>query len=94
MHFLLHFLKSPLNLQKGIEKILSTMMPTEEEKNKITEAQNANPDIPLGNAESFLLMLSSITALEARLKLWAFRLDYGMFNYIDYNNGCKNLLKN
>lgn len=51
-------------------------MPTEEEKNKITEAQNANPDIPLGNAEGFLLMLSSITALEARLKLWAFRLDY------------------
>ena len=63
-------------LKKGIEKILSTMMPTEEEKNKITEAQNANSDIPLGNAESFLLMLSSITVLEARLKLWLFRLDY------------------
>ena len=60
----------------GIDKILTTMMPTEEEKNKIIEAQMSNPDIPLGQAESFLLTLSSITALEARLKLWAFRLDY------------------
>ena len=60
----------------GIDKILTTMMPTEEEKNKIIEAQMANPDVPLGQAESFLLTLSSITALEARLRLWAFRLDY------------------
>lgn len=60
----------------GIEKILNTMMPSEEEKNKILEAQMSNPDIPLGQAEQFLLILSSISALEARLKLWAFRLDY------------------
>lgn len=65
-----------VRLFTGIEKILSTMLPTEEEKNKITEAQNANPDIPLGSAENFLLILSSITALEARLRLWAFRLDF------------------
>ena len=62
--------------REGIEKILSTMMPTEEEKTKILEAQMANPDVPLGSAESFLLTLASISALEARLKLWAFRLDY------------------
>lgn len=62
--------------REGIDKILTTMMPTEEEKNKIIEAQIANPDVPLGQAESFLLTLSSITALEARLRLWAFRLDY------------------
>ncbi|KAH9424111.1 Formin Homology 2 Domain [Dermatophagoides pteronyssinus] len=62
--------------REGIEKILTTMMPTEEEKNKIMEAEMNNPDIPLGQAESFLMTLSSITALEARLRLWAFRLDY------------------
>lgn len=62
--------------REGIEKILTTMMPTEEEKNKIIEAQMASPDVPLGQAEGFLLTLSSITALEARLRLWAFRLDY------------------
>ncbi|XP_036604696.1 FH1/FH2 domain-containing protein 1 [Trichosurus vulpecula] len=59
----------------GIEKLL-TMMPTEEEKQKIREAQLANPDIPLGPAESFLLTLSSIGGLAARLQLWAFKLDY------------------
>ncbi|RWS31642.1 FH1/FH2 domain-containing protein 3-like isoform X3, partial [Leptotrombidium deliense] len=64
--------------REGIEKILTQMMPTEEEKTKITEAQMANPDIPLGSAENFLLTLASITALEARLKLWAFRLDYDL----------------
>uniref|UniRef100_A0A2L2Y6M8 FH1/FH2 domain-containing protein 3 n=1 Tax=Parasteatoda tepidariorum TaxID=114398 RepID=A0A2L2Y6M8_PARTP len=62
--------------REGIEKILTTMMPTEEEKKKIVEAQLENPDIPLGSAEQFLLTLASISELEARLKLWAFRLDY------------------
>jgi hypothetical protein len=52
------------------------MMPSEEEKTKIMEAQMSTPDIPLGTAEQFLLTLSSITELEARLKLWAFKLDY------------------
>ena len=61
--------------REGIEKIL-TMMPSEDEKNRISEAQMTNPDLPLGNAENFLLILSSITDLEARLKLWAFKLDY------------------
>nr|XP_020740552.1 FH1/FH2 domain-containing protein 1 isoform X2 [Odocoileus virginianus texanus] len=59
----------------GIEKLL-TMMPTEEERQKIEEAQLANPDIPLGPAENFLVTLASIGGLAARLQLWAFKLDY------------------
>ncbi|NP_001361587.1 FH1/FH2 domain-containing protein 1 isoform 1 [Xenopus tropicalis] len=61
--------------KEGIEKIL-TMVPTEEEKQKIQEAQLANPDVPLGTAEQFLLTLSSISGLSSRLQLWAFKLDY------------------
>lgn len=52
------------------------MLPTEEEKQKILDAQVANPDIPLGNAEQLLLIMSSIAELEARLQIWAFKLDY------------------
>ncbi|EGV93539.1 FH1/FH2 domain-containing protein 3 [Cricetulus griseus] len=47
-------------------KIL-TMIPTEEEKQKIQEAQLANPDVPLGSAEQFLLTLSSISELSAEV---------------------------
>uniref|UniRef100_A0A8C1YVF6 Formin homology 2 domain containing 1 n=1 Tax=Cyprinus carpio TaxID=7962 RepID=A0A8C1YVF6_CYPCA len=61
--------------KEGIEKIL-TMTPTDEEKQKIQEAQLANPDVPLGTAEQFLLTLSSISGLAARLQLWAFKLNY------------------
>ncbi|XP_053115358.1 FH1/FH2 domain-containing protein 3 isoform X9 [Hemicordylus capensis] len=71
---ILNFDEYALN-KEGIEKIL-TMIPTEEEKQKIQEAQLANPDIPLGSAEQFLLTLSSITELSARLQLWAFKMDY------------------
>ncbi|XP_069476741.1 FH1/FH2 domain-containing protein 3 isoform X5 [Ambystoma mexicanum] len=71
---ILNFDEYALN-KEGIEKIL-TMIPTEEEKQKIQEAQLANPDIPLGSAEQFLLTLSSISELAARLQLWAFRMDY------------------
>lgn len=52
------------------------MTPTEEEKQKIQEAQLANPDLPLGSAEQFLLSLASIHALIPRLQLWAFKLNY------------------
>jgi len=52
------------------------MIPTEEEKGKILEAQLAHPDVPLGTAEQFLLTLSSISELQARLNLWLFKLDY------------------
>ncbi|XP_060138197.1 FH1/FH2 domain-containing protein 3 isoform X9 [Zootoca vivipara] len=71
---ILNFDEYALN-KEGIEKIL-TMIPTEEEKQKIQEAQLANPDIPLGSAEQFLLTLSSITELSPRLQLWAFKMDY------------------
>ena len=52
------------------------MMPTEEERTQILEAQMSTPDIPLGKAEQFLLTLSSISELNSRLSLWAFKLDY------------------
>ncbi|XP_042331315.1 FH1/FH2 domain-containing protein 3 [Sceloporus undulatus] len=71
---ILNFDEYALN-KEGIEKIL-TMIPTEEEKQKIQEAQLANPDTPLGTAEQFLLTLSSITELTPRLQLWAFKMDY------------------
>lgn len=61
--------------REGIEKLLN-MLPTEEERGKIHEAQFTNPELPLGSAEQFLLTLSSISELSARLKLWAFRLDF------------------
>ncbi|XP_062932866.1 FH1/FH2 domain-containing protein 3 isoform X2 [Cynocephalus volans] len=71
---ILNFDEYALN-KEGIEKIL-TMIPTEEEKQKIQEAQLANPEVPLGSAEQFLLTLSSISELSARLHLWAFKVDY------------------
>ncbi|CAG9558814.1 unnamed protein product [Danaus chrysippus] len=61
--------------REGIEKLL-TMLPTQEEKVKIQEAQYANPDLPLGSAEQFLLTLASINELSSRLKLWVFKLDF------------------
>ncbi|ODM91891.1 FH1/FH2 domain-containing protein 3 [Orchesella cincta] len=62
--------------REGIEKLLS-MLPTEEERAKITEAQFANPETPLGSAEQFLLTLASISELTAScghsnwiMKIW------------------------
>lgn len=55
---------------------LLTMLPTDEERAKIQEAQLASPELPLGSAEQFLLSLASITELAARLKLWLFKSDY------------------
>ncbi|XP_061256401.1 FH1/FH2 domain-containing protein 3 isoform X6 [Bos javanicus] len=60
----------------SVSKKILTMIPTEEEKQKIQEAQLANPEVPLGSAEQFLLTLSSISELSARLHLWAFKMDY------------------
>ena len=73
--------KNDLVLQKNLFQLfflkkLLTMLPSEEERSKIQEAQAANPDLPLGSAEQFLLTLASISELDARLKLWAFKLDY------------------
>lgn len=64
---------------------LLTMIPTEEEKQKIQEAQMANPDVPLGSAEQFLLTLSSISELSARLQLWAFKMDYEVTEKVGLN---------
>jgi len=58
------------------------MLPTEDERTRIQEAQAANPDTPLGSAEQFLLTLASISELPARLKLWAFKLDYENFEKV------------
>ena len=52
------------------------MLPTAEEKQKIQDMACANPDVPLGSAEQFLMMLSTISELPARLNLWLFKLDY------------------
>ena len=52
------------------------MLPTEEEKTKIQEAQMQLPDLPLAHAEQFLLTLATINELSPRLHLWAFKLDY------------------
>ncbi|XP_017340631.2 FH1/FH2 domain-containing protein 3 isoform X2 [Ictalurus punctatus] len=71
---ILNFDEYALN-KEGIEKLLM-MVPTEEEKLRIQEAHMLNPDVPLGSAESFLLTLSSISELCARLHLWAFKMDY------------------
>ncbi|KAL5021177.1 hypothetical protein ScPMuIL_000332 [Solemya velum] len=86
--------------REGIEKILSTMIPSDEEKNKILDAQMSNPDIPLGTAEQFLLTLSSITELHARLSLWIFKLDYEAIEnevaepLMDLKKGIEDLLQN
>ena len=62
--------------REGIEKLLSTMLPSDEEKRNIQEAALSNPELPLGSAEQFLMMLASISELPARLKLWLFKLDF------------------
>ena len=52
------------------------MIPTDEEKTKLQEAQIQFPDTPFAHAENFLMTLSSITELSARLNLWSFKMDY------------------
>ncbi|MEQ2158478.1 FH1/FH2 domain-containing protein 3, partial [Goodea atripinnis] len=54
-------------------------------KEGIEEAQLANPDVPLGSAEQFLLTLSSISELSARLQLWAFKMDYEATEKVSLN---------
>eukprot|EP00095_Tigriopus_kingsejongensis_P007677 maker-scaffold156_size297567-snap-gene-1.36 protein:Tk07677 transcript:maker-scaffold156_size297567-snap-gene-1.36-mRNA-1 annotation:"fh1 fh2 domain-containing protein 3-like" len=61
--------------REGVEKLL-TMLPSEEEVSRIQEATEAQPDIPLGTAEQFLVTLASISGLEARLRLWAFKMEF------------------
>ena len=58
------------------QKILTTMIPTTEEIEMIVQASQENPDKELGSAEALLSIMSSIPELQARLNLWAFKLDY------------------
>ncbi|XP_045599051.2 serine-rich adhesin for platelets isoform X3 [Procambarus clarkii] len=86
--------------REGIEKLLTTMLPTPDEKHKIQEAAISNPELPLGSAEQFLMMLSSISELPARLKLWIFKLDYENMEkevaepLMDLKQGVEDLQKN
>ena len=50
------------------------MIPSEEEVRLIQDAMQMTT--PLGSAEQFLLTLSSIPEIEARLSLWSFKVDY------------------
>ena len=63
-------------MEHCIPQKLLTLLPSEEEKTKLVEAQLARPDVPLGSAEQFLLMVSSISEVRSRLKLWLFMLDF------------------
>jgi len=62
--------------REQLEKILTIMVPTEEESLRLLEAQKAQPELPLGNAEQIISTMSSISELKARLQLWAFKMDY------------------
>lgn len=62
-----------------VEKIKTIMPPYTEflqEVEKIREAQYENPEMPLGQAEQFLLSLSEIECLHERLNLWLFMMDW------------------
>ncbi|KAG5443484.1 FH1/FH2 domain-containing protein 3, variant 2 [Clonorchis sinensis] len=62
--------------REGIEKLLTSMLPTPEECEAILKAKAEQNGLPLGQAEQFLITLSEITFLKPRLELWLFKLDY------------------
>ncbi|CAH8650105.1 unnamed protein product [Schistosoma intercalatum] len=62
--------------REGIEKLLTTMLPTDEECEAIMKAKAEQDGLPLGQAEQFLVTLSAISHLKPRLELWLFKLDY------------------
>ena len=90
---------SSIITKEGIEKLL-TMLPSDEEISRIEEAIESNSDLPLGTAEQFLVTLSSIPELEARLRLWSFKLDFGILEkeiceqLMDLKQGLESLKKN
>ena len=55
-----------------LQKLLTNLIPTDDERTMLTEAKAAKPDIPLAPAEDFLYTLASIPELKARLSLWRF----------------------
>ena len=70
----------------SLQKLLQ-LQPTTEEKTRIQEAHMSNPDVALGNAEQFLLTMSSINELAPRLHLWSFKLDYDQLERVRKNFG-------
>lgn len=70
----------------SLQKLLQ-LQPTAEEKTRIQEAHMSNPDVALGNAEQFLLTMSSINELAPRLHLWSFKLDYDQLERVRKNFG-------
>lgn len=52
------------------------LLPTEDEIQKISEAQALAPGVPLATAENFLQTIASISGVRARLELWLFRLNF------------------
>ena len=59
-----------------VEKLLTKLMPTDDERTQITEARASQPDVPLGPAEEFLYTLTTIPELKARLSLWRFNFQF------------------
>lgn len=59
-----------------MQKLLTSLMPTDEERTMIAEAKAAKPDLPLEPAEEFLYTLSSIPELKARLSLLKFNYEF------------------
>ena len=55
-----------------MQKLLTNLMPTDDERAMLAEAKASKPDIPLAPAEEFLYTLTSIPELKARLSLWRF----------------------
>ena len=61
--------------KENIEKVLK-LLPSVEEITMIQDAQLQRPGVALASAEQFLSTLNSIPELEARLKIWSFKLDF------------------
>lgn len=61
--------------REGVAR-LQGLLPSDKEIEKIKDALDNNPDIPLGSAEKFLFTIGSIPGLEARLNLWMFKMDF------------------
>ena len=59
-----------------VQKLLTKLMPTDDERTQITEARASQPDVPLGPAEEFLYTLTTIPELKARLSLWRFNFQF------------------
>ena len=63
-------------LQKENIELILKLVPTQEEISLINDAQQQRPEVPLASAEQFLITLHSIAELQARLKIWSFKMDF------------------